>query len=133
MSAPSKVFHLAIPSANLQDSKRFYQEVLGCEVAREYEDRITVNFFGDQVVCHLSPDGIDTKPKMYPRHFGVTFRDRKPYDEVLTRAKELNANFFQEEFTRFGGKTEEHSSFFLIDPSNNLIEFKHYVDPAMMY
>jgi extradiol dioxygenase family protein len=28
---------------------------------------------------------------------------------------------------------EEHSTFVLRDPSNNLIEFKHYVDHRMMY
>jgi extradiol dioxygenase family protein len=28
---------------------------------------------------------------------------------------------------------EEHRTFVLIDPSDNLLEFKHYRDPRMMY
>jgi extradiol dioxygenase family protein len=28
---------------------------------------------------------------------------------------------------------EEHRTFVLIDPSDNLLEFKHYCDPRMMY
>ena len=73
MRNPADVFHLAIPALNLDDAQRFYVEGLGCTLARRYDDRITLNFFGDQVVCHLS-DSIDTAPALYPRHFGVTFR-----------------------------------------------------------
>ena len=28
---------------------------------------------------------------------------------------------------------EEHRTFVLLDPSGNLLEFKHYRDPRMMY
>jgi extradiol dioxygenase family protein len=35
--------------------------------------------------------------------------------------------------TRFDGLVEEHLTFVLRDPSNNLLEFKHYRDPRMMY
>ncbi|HYZ38820.1 MAG TPA: hypothetical protein VE673_19245, partial [Pseudonocardiaceae bacterium] len=56
------MFHLAIPAANLADAHRFYVEGLGCSLARRYPDRITLNFFGDQVVCHLSSD-IDPLPR----------------------------------------------------------------------
>jgi len=34
---------------------------------------------------------------------------------------------------RFKDAVEEHLTFVLRDPSNNLIEFKHYRDPRMMY
>jgi extradiol dioxygenase family protein len=33
----------------------------------------------------------------------------------------------------FEGTVEEHLTVVLADPSNNLIEFKHYHDPRMMY
>ena len=36
-------------------------------------------------------------------------------------------------FTRFARTVEEHSSIVLIDPANNLLEFKYYLDPRMMY
>jgi extradiol dioxygenase family protein len=70
---------------------------------------------------------------MYPRHFGVTFRDRAEYEELLQRARQHNLPFFKTPFVRFRGERAEHDTFFLIDPSNNLLEFKHYRDPAMMY
>ena len=35
--------------------------------------------------------------------------------------------------TRFEGLAEVHRTFVLQDPSDNLLEFKHYRDPRMMY
>ena len=51
-------FHLAIPTHDLDAAYRFYVEGLGCKLARRYADRITLDFFGDQVVCHLSEDWV---------------------------------------------------------------------------
>ncbi|MEZ4820496.1 MAG: VOC family protein [Bdellovibrionota bacterium] len=73
----SSIFHLAIPCADLDKAQSFYEDGLGCRMARRYHDRITLDFFGDQVVCHLKPDGIDHKPQLYPRHFGHTFVEKK--------------------------------------------------------
>ncbi len=126
------VFHLAIPCADLDEACAFYVTGLGCKLARRYEDRITLDFFGDQVVCHLS-DQIDARPKMYPRHFGVTFRDRRAYDDVLQLARQRELPFFHEPMTRFAGRMEQHLTFMLLDPSNNILEFKYYDDPRMMY
>ena len=133
MRNAENVFHLAIPCADLEAAKEFYVGRLGCRLARQYEDRITLDFLGDQVVCHLAPESIDREPKIYPRHFGVTFRHEREYEAFLQRVQEQEIEFFKEPFTRFPGKREAHASFFLRDPSNNLIEFKHYADPTMMY
>jgi extradiol dioxygenase family protein len=126
------VFHLAIPCADLDAAFDFYVTKLGCKLARRYDDRITLDFFGDQVVCHLS-DQIDAQPRMYPRHFGITFRDREEFDALLRLAHVRQLPFFQQPMTRFEGRVEEHLTFMLIDPSNNLLEFKFYHDPRMMY
>ena len=133
MRKTDNVFHLAIPCADLKAMTEYYNCLPDCSVARSYEDRITVNFFGDQVVCHLSPKDVDKEPKMYPRHFGVTFRTREDFDRVYQGAKERNLPFFEELFVRFEGMKEEHRSFFLCDPANNLLEFKFYNSPEMMY
>ena len=133
MRKTSQVFHLAIPCGDLDKAKEFYVDQLGCELARRYDDRITLNFFGDQVVCHLAPDQIDEAPKMYPRHFGITFADKDDFEELLANAKSNDATFFKDDFVRFEGRQEEHRTFFLIDPSNNLLEFKYCNDTTMMY
>lgn len=133
MRDPRNVFHLAIPCRDLEETREFYVAGLGCRLARRYDDRITLDFFGDQLVCHLSPDKIDDVPEMYPRHFGVTFRNRAEFDALIKRARNEGLELFQEPVTRFAGKREVHQTFFLVDPSNNVLEFKHYDDPEMMY
>ncbi|HEY2667793.1 MAG TPA: VOC family protein [Actinomycetota bacterium] len=132
MRTNDDAFHLAIPTHNLDEAEAFYVKLLGCKLARRYADRITLDFFGDQLVCHLS-DRIDEDPQMYPRHFGITFRHRDDFEALLRLARVRGITFFAEPSQRFEGLVEEHSTFVLLDPSNNLVEFKHYLDPRMMY
>ncbi|MBO0893456.1 MAG: VOC family protein [Acidimicrobiales bacterium] len=139
MRTSHDVFHLAIPAFDLDQAEQFYVDGLGCKLARRYPDRITLDFFGDQVVCHLSEQesaGGQPAPQpasLYPRHFGVTFRHLEEFEAVHRLAKARKLPFFNELGRRFTGLVEEHQTFVLVDPSGNLIEFKHYDDPRMMY
>jgi uncharacterized protein len=135
MRATCDVFHLAVPAADLDEAQRFYVDMLGCKLARRYGDRITLDFFGDQLVCHLSETALArTGPlSLYPRHFGVTFREAANFEALYHCAVIRKMPFFRDISTRFEGMVEEHRTFVLVDPSDNLIEFKHYRDPRMMY
>ena len=127
------VFHLAIPVHDLDEAQDFYVTRLGCKLARRYADRITLDFFGDQVVCHLT-EGEPPKPEsLYPRHFGVTFRAAADFEALHACAVTRKIPFYHEVAVRFGGMVEEHRTFVLVDPAGNLLEFKHYNDPRMMY
>ncbi len=132
MREQGDVFHLAIPTHDLDAAVDFYVFGLGAKLARRYKDRITLDFFGDQVVCHHS-ERIEPDPSLYPRHFGVTFRERKDFDRIVLLVEHRQLSVFQTLRTRFEGQVEEHLTLVLSDPSNNLIEFKHYLDPRMMY
>ncbi len=127
------VFHLAIPCKDIKETVEFYVTIMGCKLSRQYDDRATFNFFGDQLVCHLSPDKIDTDPDPYPRHFGVTFFDEFDFNEIVDRLEKNNVDFIQPVNTRFEGKPEAHRTLFFKDPSNNILEFKYYPNPEMMY
>jgi hypothetical protein len=133
MRNKENAFHLAIPCDDLEAAGDFYVNVLGCLRARKYKDRITLNFFGDQVVCHLAPDAIAAQPQPYPRHFGVTFFKREDFDALVARIRKAGAVFLQEPRLRFEGKREQHLTLFICDPSSNVLEFKYYFDPSMMY
>jgi len=129
------VFHLAIPCKDLDEAYEFYIKGLGCKLARRYDDRITLDFFGDQVVCHKYPEKVtkDEELEMYPRHFGITFYEKKHFDDLVSLAKTRNLRIFEDVFVRFEGTVEKHLTFFLRDPSNNLLEFKFYYNSRMMY
>jgi hypothetical protein len=129
------VFHLAIPVYDLAAAEDFYVQQLGCKLARRYHDRITLDFFGDQLVCHLADPPTSTQEplQLYPRHFGVTFRDAVDFDALYQLCQLRKMRLFRDMTTRFEGMGEVHRTFVLQDPSDNLIEFKHYRDPRMMY
>jgi extradiol dioxygenase family protein len=128
-------FHLAIPVDDLDAAFDFYVTGLGCKLARRYADRITLDFFGDQLVCHLTDMTVpQTEDQdLYPRHFGVTFAQRAALDRLLRLCEVRKLDLFREPATRFAGMVEEHTTVVLRDPSGNLLEFKHYVDPRMMF
>jgi extradiol dioxygenase family protein len=131
------VFHLAIPAYDLDETVEFYVTKLGCKLARRYDDRVTFDFFGDQLVCHLSEAPPERVPMselpMYPRHFGVTFREQSDFDQLHQLCQQRDVPFFADVSLRFEGRVEVHQTFVVCDPSSNLLEFKHYADPRMMY
>jgi len=133
MRDPGNAFHLAIPCRDLDAAWTFYVDGLGCASGTRYADRITLDFFGDQIVCHLCPERVDPAPEMYPRHFGLAVAEGAEFDRILQRARSHGLEFFREPFVRFAGEVNEHHTFFLVDPSNNLIEFKHYQNPETMF
>jgi extradiol dioxygenase family protein len=131
------VFHLAIPAYDLDETVTFYVSQLGCKLARRYDDRVTFDFFGDQLVCHLSDAPAQrvaiSEVPMYPRHFGVTFRESADFDAVYDLCRQRDVPFYADVSLRFEGRVEVHRTFVICDPSSNLLEFKHYVDSRMMY
>jgi uncharacterized protein len=135
MRTSHDVFHLAIPAFDLDQAQHFYVDGLGCKLARRYADRITLDFFGDQLVCHLTEADGDGQPppSLYPRHFGVTFGQQADFLAVHRLAVKRQLPFYSHLGSRFEDKVEVHQTFVLVDSSRNLIEFKHYADPRMMY
>ena len=78
-------FHLAIPVANLEESRAFYRDVLGCEEGRSDAHWVDFNLFGHQLVIHEVKDfapaprptnEVDGHQVPVP-HFGVVL----PWDE----------------------------------------------------
>lgn len=120
------IFHLAIPTHNISEAKKFYVEGLGAEVGREYSDYVIFNFYGTQLVCHRDEVDLNAKPTIYPRHFGIIFDQKGEFDRAYEKAKSSKLKFHNDAFERFSNTPAAHNSFFLRDPSNNLIEFKFY-------
>jgi len=124
--------HIAIPAGDLDAAVAFYVDGLGVKLARRYADRVTFDFFGDQLVCHHSGD-IPSAPVPYPRHFGVSFARREDFDRLLRLVELRKLPVLGGPSVRFAGTAAEHRQIFLTDPSNNVLEFKQYDDPRLMY
>jgi hypothetical protein len=124
--------HVAIPARDLDEAVEFYVFQLGAKLARRYPDRVTFDFFGDQLVCHLSDD-VPAEPVAYPRHFGVSFAHTEDFDRLSRLVEHRKLRVLSGPSVRFEGTAEQHRTIFLVDPSNNVIEFKNYDDPRLQY
>ena len=127
------LFHLAFPVTDRDAAKRFYVDGLGCELGRESKTALTLGLAGHQIVAHLTPKPAGEQKGIYPRHFGLVFTDEKDWQALADRAKANGLKFFQQPRIRFPGTRIEHRTFFLEDPSGNLLEFKHYTHESAIF
>jgi hypothetical protein len=132
MRDPRDACHIAVPARDLDEAVEFYVFGLGAKMARRYADRVTFDFFGDQLVCHLSDD-IPDEAVMYPRHFGVSFARAEDFDRLVRLVETRKLRTLAGPAVRFEGTAEQHRTLALADPSNNVIEFKNYDDPRLQY
>ncbi len=120
------IFHLAFPVGNLDDTKAFYGDGLGCELGRESPQALIMNLYGHQLVAHVTSEPLTPQQGIYPRHFGLVFPELSDWEQLLNRAQGRQLEFYQQPKHRFKGELTEHQTFFLQDPFHNLLEFKFY-------
>ncbi len=125
MTTNQILFHLAFPVTDVHSTKSFYVNGLGCLAGRESDKSIILGLYGHQLVAHVADDAQD-QAGIYPRHFGLVFIHEKSWMVLLERAQERNLQFYQKPKVRFPDTPLEHRTFFLIDHSSNVLEFKYY-------
>jgi extradiol dioxygenase family protein len=132
-------FHLAFPVRDLAEARAFYGAVLGCPEGRSADRWVDFDFFGHQIVAHLSPtapahkahncvDG-DAVPV---RHFGVILT--LPQWHVLAeKLRAMGIQFLIEPTLRFEGQPGEQATMFFEDPSGNALEFKAFAQDSAVF
>lgn len=135
-------FHVAIPVYDLQETRNFYTEILNCEVGRESDQWVDLNFFGHQFVLHLKSkpnqpeninhyNSVDGHDVPVP-HYGVVL-DWEIWEELAERLKSKNIKFEIEPYIRFKGQVGEQATMFFFDPSGNALEFKAFKDISQLF
>ena len=127
------LFHLAFPIHDIEAAKRFYVDGLGCTLGRESAGAVTFGLAEHQLVAHVVDDVRSEQKGIYPRHFGLVFLSKESWQALADRAKARGLTFFQQPRVRFHGTRIEHHTFFLEDPSKNLLEFKHYTHDSAIF
>lgn len=135
---PRVPFHLAFPVKDIESTRRFYVDVLGCVVGREAERWIDFDLSGHQISAHVvgkidpattnEVDGDDVPV----RHHGLVL----PWDEwhaVADRLTKDGVTFLIAPRIRFVGEVGEQATFFLRDPSGNAIELKSLRDRSRLF
>src|SRR5687768_12201103 len=112
------IAHVAVPCRNLEESARWYSEVLGARAVRTLKDRVTFSFGGVlQLVCHLERRAVEPNPRAYPRHHGLTFLRLEDFSRLKEHLEKLGIKFLVPPGLRFAGGAHEHQTFMVVDPS----------------
>ena len=131
-------FHLAFPVNDLAAARAFYGELLGCPEGRSSDEWVDFDFFGHQIVAHLSPDdctdtstsGVDGKA-VPVRHFGLVL-DMSTWKSLADRLRS-HVTFIIDPYIRFEGEPGEQATMFFEDPSGNAIELKAFADLNQLF
>ena len=132
-------FHLAFPVTDIAEARAFYGGILGCREGRSSRQWVDFDFYGHQIVAHLSPseaghratstvDGDDVPV----RHFGVIL-DMEAWHALAERLKAARVRFIIEPHVRFRGEPGEQATMFVLDPSGNALEFKAFADFSRIF
>lgn len=122
----SVLFHLAFPVSDIEKTKDYYSNGLGCEVGRQTHHAVILNLYDNQLVAHVTNEPLKPQKGIYPRHFGLIFTIESDWEKLLERVQQKQLSFYQVPKVRFPDQITEHRTFFLQDPFYNLMEFKFY-------
>ncbi|GAA4337627.1 VOC family protein [Pigmentiphaga soli] len=133
------LFHLAFPVDDLAQARAFYGGLLGCPEGRSSDAWVDFDFYGHQIVAHLSPgeagarsasavDGHDVPV----RHFGAIL-SMAQWEALADKLRAAGTEFIIEPYVRFKGEVGEQATMFFLDPSGNALEFKAFGDLSQVF
>ena len=130
-------FHLALAVRNLAETRAFYGGLLQCPEGRSASSWVDFDFFGHQLVCHISEaypaahnqsagNPVDGQRVPVP-HFGVVL-EMDHWKSLAVELQQAAVEFVIEPYIRFEGQPGEQATMFMLDPSGNPLEFKAFRD-----
>ena len=133
-------FHLAFPVRDIEETRGFYRDVLGCSIGRSAETWVDFDLFGHQMSAHCRPDTaqppasgqVDGHAVPIP-HFGVVLQmdDWKTLRDRLEARDDID--WVMKPNLRFEGQPGEQATLFIRDPSGNALEFKGFADLSQVF
>lgn len=132
-------FHLAFPVHDLAQARAFWGGVMGCREGRSSEQWIDFDFYGHQIVAHLSEaarpvrahNPVDGHDVPVP-HFGVVLT-LPDWEALAARLRAAEMEFVIEPYVRFRGQVGEQATMFFLDPSGNAVEIKAFADLGQLF
>ncbi len=125
-------FHYAFKVKDIESTRKFYIEILGCTEGRFTDTWIDFNFFGNQLSAHVSEDfpvldycGIVDEVKVPIPHFGCLL-EKSIFLTIQTKFERENIEFIVKPQMRYEGKIGEQITMFVFDYSGNPLEFKSF-------
>jgi len=125
-------FHLAFKVKDIKSTYKFYHEILGCKIGRQTKNWIDFDFFGHQLSAHVSEAiplldycGKVDKIQVPIPHFGCILKS-KEFETVKNTLESNKIEFVVKPQIRYKETQGEQKTMFVLDFSNNPIEFKSF-------
>jgi extradiol dioxygenase family protein len=133
-------FHLAFPVRDIPEARAFYGELLGCSEGRSSPDWVDFNFYGHQIVAHLSPEECNVggatsavdDHAVPVRHFGAIL-PMNLWESLAKKLADAGTTFVIKPYVRFKGQVGEQATMFFMDPSGNALEFKSFANMDSLF
>jgi len=132
-------FHYAFKVKDIESTRKFYVDILGCSEGRSTDTWIDFDLYGNQLSAHISdnlPDldycGHVDGLKVPIPHFGCIL---SVYDfkTLQKRLKDNNIDFLVKPYLRYEGETGAQYTMFIFDFSGNPLEFKAFVNKEEVF
>lgn len=131
-------FHLAFPVDDLAAARAFWGGVMGCPEGRSSDHWIDFDFYGHQIVTHLTPaasgetaNPVDGHNVPVP-HFGIVL-GMEEWKALAARLTDAGVEFAIAPYIRFEGQPGEQATMFFRDPAGNAVEMKAFADRSKLF
>lgn len=132
-------FHFAFKVKDLESTRKFYVDLLGCNEGRSTDTWVDFNFFGHQLSAHISQSfpaldycgKVDGVSVPIP-HFGCILTPEQ-FAKIHEALETAQVKFIIKPITRYQGTTGEQETLFVLDYSGNPIEFKCYTNSEEIF
>lgn len=136
----SNRFHFAIPVLSIKDSIKFYCDFLGCKSGSSEDEKWQdINFWGNELTLHQAKNTISIERhdvdmgNVCVPHFGVHLT-REDFDILKSKIElKKDYDYFDQPYLRFKGDPREQETFFIQDPSGNVLEIKTMFDASTLF
>lgn len=132
-------FHYAFKVKDIESTRNFCVDILGCKEGRSTTTWIDFDFFDNQLSAHISDnfpeldycgkvDGISVPIP----HFGCLL-DMDVFVRIQKKLESEKIDFVVEPQKRYQGKIGEQLTMFIFDFSGNPLEFKSFSNPDEIF
>jgi uncharacterized protein len=132
MEPDAPILHLSLPIRDLEESKDFYVNALGCKIGRVRDTWIDVWFHGMQLALHVRSDQVLPLNPESVRHFGITL-GADELAALIARLEARPTQWLKQPTTDYAGTPRAQTKAMIADPSGNAIELKTYADPESAF
>ena len=132
------LFHFAFNVTDLNEARRFYGGILGCQEGRSTDTWVDFDFFQHQISLHLgepmktAPTGRVGDHLVPMPHFGLVLQ-KDDWQAMADRLQAAGVAFVIAPQLRFAGQAGEQWTMFFLDPFGNPLEIKGFASLDALY